>query len=210
MTFEQMKSLWQRFPSEPKVVIALVLFVVVLFIARHYLSAYLAEKGRSLATRKKSSKARPYLDLEADKIEFQEWNEEEKKINPTWPDRYDKIVLWFYIHNAAEMPASNVSVTAASELLVHKEIGRFTPGPQGGTFSNRHVITRATPGRQPFTVALDKKALSYFKQGIIEIKLDVRVQYSGLDGEGEYWTRRVYVYSPTLPNEARETFSEGK
>jgi len=210
MTFEQLKMVWQKLTTNPKVGLGICIVIILLFIARRYLSGYFGEKGRALADGKKSLLSRPYLDLEADKIEFHEWSQEEKKANPTWPDLYQKIVLWFYIHNVAEVPASNVSITATSDMLVHKDVGRFTPGPRGGTFSDRHVITKATPGRQPFTVALDKKAVSFFKDGFIEIKLDVRVDYTGYNGEGEYWIRRVYVYSPTLPNEAREMLSAGK
>ena len=159
---------------------------------------------------KKVSQLRPYIDIEADKIELQEWSTEEKKANPTWPEQYQKIVLWFYIHNAADVPASNVTITAMSDMLVHKEVGRFSATNKGGTFGDRHVITKATPGRQPFTVGLDKGAVSYFKDGSIEIKLDVRVEYTGYSGEEKYWTRRVYVYSPIMANGAREIFSEGK
>ena len=160
--------------------------------------------------KKKISQQRPYIDIESDKIEFQEWSQEEKKANPTWPEQYQKIVLWFYIHNAADVPASNVTITAISDMIVHKDVVRFSDEKRGGTFGQSHVITKATPGRQPFTVGLDKGAVSYFKDGSIEIKLDVHVEYTGYSGEEKYWTRRVYVYSPTLPNNVREIFSEGK
>lgn len=121
---------------------------------------------------------------------------------------YQNIVLWFLIHNAADTPAHNVTITATSDLRVHKDVGRFRAESRGGTFKDRHIITKATAGRQPFQVLLPKEAVPFFKEGSIEVELDVRVEYTGPRGEGEYWTRRVYVYSPAYPNEAREIFSE--
>ena len=88
---------------------------------------------------------RPYLDIEADEVEFQDWTQEEKNADPNVANRNQKIVLWFYVHGASDIPAANVDINATSELLVEKHVGNLVPGQWNCPYEhNLHTITNPT------------------------------------------------------------------
>ena len=154
---------------------------------------------------------RPYIDIRPDKIEYSNWTKQEKNADPKITERCDKIYLYFSVVNITDTPTS-VDISAIAYPIIEDRIkGNIKPSKDWKTNyeHNNHLLTKDDPGRQPFTLALDKKAVPYFKKGIIKAKLVVKVTYNSLGDTNIYWTEEAYMYSPIFKNGTKEIYSKG-
>lgn len=154
---------------------------------------------------------RPYIDIKPDKIEYSHWTMQEKNADPKITERCDKIYLYFSVVNTTNIPAS-VDISAIAYPIIEDKIkGNIKPSEDWKAIyeHNTHLLAKDDPGRQPFTLALDKKAVDYFKKGIIKAKLVVKVKYNSLGDTNDYWTEEAYMYSPIFKNGAKEIYSRG-
>ncbi len=130
---------------------------------------------------------RPIVYIEPDKIEYSNWSEKEKLDDPAITSRCEKIILYFWIRNNTTFAANNVDIKAISSILQEKSVGKFSPSDFKNSYEhNLHLVTGENPGRQPFVLALDKKAVIYFNDGTVKVKLIVNINYSGLNDSKKY------------------------
>jgi hypothetical protein len=119
-------------------------------------------------------------------------------------------MLYFAVNNTGDVPAANVSINAISEIIDEKGVGKFSPAEFKTSYThNLHLIAKDHPGRQPFILAIDKKAIDYFKSGIIKVKLSIKIEYSDLKNRNVYWFEGSYIYSPAFNNSAKEISTKG-
>ena len=207
-----MKSIW----------VGILIIIVILLIFHRQLDwsqifdpKYWINKKLNLPFKKDSSKldqniSRPLVYIEPDKIEYSNWSEGEKLDDPEITSRCEKIILHFWIHNNSKSPASNVDIKATSFILQEKNVGKFSPQSiKSSDEHSLHLITEENPGRPPFVLALDKKAVKYFNDGTIKVKLVVKIKYRGLNDSKEYWNESAFIYSPAFEKYAKEIYSRG-
>jgi hypothetical protein len=153
---------------------------------------------------------RPYISIKPGSIVYGSWTKKEKKDDPIVTQRCDKIMLYFAVNNTGDVPAANVSINAISEIIDEKGVGKFSPAEFKTSYThNLHLIAKDHPGRQPFILAIDKKAIDYFKSGIIKVKLSIKIEYSDLKNRNVYWFEGSYIYSPAFNNSAKEISTKG-
>jgi hypothetical protein len=153
---------------------------------------------------------RPHIFIKPDNIEYSNWTEQERKDDPKITELCNKIILYFLVNNASDQPAANIDISATSQIIDKKGIGKFTPGNWKTSYTHSlHLITKENPGRQPFTLALDKKATNLFKNGDIKVQLVIKVIYTNLINDKSYWTEASYIYSPVFEKNAEEIYSKG-
>ena len=153
---------------------------------------------------------RPVIDLEATEIKYGSWTEAEKKSHEKQFQEFEKINLYFKIHNLSQIPAVNLEIKGISEIIDEKGVGKFLPEDWDSCpyQHNKHIVTNREPARQPFILGLDKKALSHFKNGDIKVKLSIKVNYNDPSLKERFKTEKVYLYSPSFENDAEELSSE--
>lgn len=153
--------------------------------------------------------SRPLIYIKPNKIEYSNWTEREKLDDPEVTSKCEKIILYFSIHNNSKSPASNVDIKVTSSILQEKYVDKFNPSDIKNSYGhNLHLIVEGTPGRQPFILALDKKAVKYFNDGTIKVKLIVNVKYNNLNDGKEYRSESAFIYSPTFEKQ-KEIYSKG-
>ncbi len=153
--------------------------------------------------------SRPLLYIKPNKIEYSNWSEREKLDDPEITSKCEKIILYFGIHNSSETAASNVDINVISAILQEKYIDKFNPLDIKNSYGhNLHLVTKETPGRQPFILGLDKKWVKYFNDGTIKVKLIINVKYKGLNDDKKYWSESAFIYSPTFEKQ-KEIYSKG-
>jgi hypothetical protein len=214
-----------KYPAKKngKRILYFVIFVIVIVLVFHKQldwsqildPKYWIDKKLDLPFKKDDSKSeqnvsRPLVYIEPDKIEYSDWSEKEKLDNPLISSRCEKIILYFRIRNSGKLMANNVNVKAASFILQEKSVGEFSPADFNNLSEhNLHLVSGGNSGRQPFVLALDKKAVKYFNDGTVKVKLIVNVEYNGLNDSKNYWNESAFIYSPIFENHAEEIYSKG-
>lgn len=103
-----------------------------------------------------------------------------------------------------------VDISARSYIVNGEIVEKFTPKDiKTSSEHNLYLVVKGDSGRQHFVLALDKKAVDYFKKGIIKVKSVVKVIYNGQGDSNKYGTEEAYVYSPIFENDAQEIYSKG-
>lgn len=190
------------------IISALILYAII-NISFSIQSVRSAETTREAKTRNKQVE-RPYIDIKGEKIKFSKWTEKEKIDDPEITKSCDKIILYFSIRNCSAIPASNVDISAQSYIIDEKNVANLTQKDMKHSYEhNLHLVTASVAGMQPFILALSKKAVNYFKEGIIKVKLIVKITYNGVNDRNKYWSEKAMIYSPIFENFAHEIYSKG-
>lgn len=158
-----------------------------------------------------NKKERPYIDIRPGTIAFSEWTEEEKSADPKITEECDKILLYFFIYNISNTPAY-VDVSAKGVPKKEKQFSnKLVPTADWDTpyEHNTHLVIKGDAGRQPFTLALDKRAVDDFKEGVIKAVVSIKVKYNGINDSRQYYQEEKYIYSPLFEGQAKEIYSKG-
>ena len=158
---------------------------------------------------RESTLARPHISIETDVIEYSDWTQQEKLDDPEATKSCDKIKLYFKVQNKSDHPAANIDINAISEIIQEQIVGKLTEGTLKTSYThNVHLIAANTFGRQPFILALDKKATEYFKKGTIKVKLNVTINYTDINNTKSFSFEGAFIYSPVFKNHAEEVYSK--